>query len=283
MGVYIAVNKKQASHYHNLDHPIPKKIASLESKFRHLSTFILEELAEKEIDAEKIRKHVWSLPYNLKQVGSGTNSEHAQSIEQKRSDVDRLFAYLDATIWNFIDYKLLEHITSLFGSSKLQKEMGAYISEISTFESEVMISELVQHWPGRKHTPSTYCELTTRFDLDPDRCTLRRLNSLRKKVCDHFLPPLAELAFLHCKLSPGRVVEVVWLVARDLIPSLTNGIVWQDKGGAFFDENMMQSIHIRDVLVYPLTINGSAKVRHNLTSIGKSYQSRNTTSLQRTV
>ena len=81
---------------------------SLERQFCALSASTLKDLTEREVDVKHIRKHIMALPYKLKRDVSHMVGEHAPAIRKKR-DMDRLFVFLDATIWNFVDYPLLEH------------------------------------------------------------------------------------------------------------------------------------------------------------------------------
>ena len=230
------------------DHPVCKKITSLEKQFSSIVSSFREELTEKKTDVKEIHGHILSLPYRLKKEVSIIVEDHATDI-QERTNLTKLFVYLDRTLWNFIDYSLLEHLVLLFGSSQLKRDMEAYVSELSTFEKQTTISQLIQYWPGRRDTPPTYCQLTVKIDVDPDKCTIESLNSLRKSFCKNFLPPLSEFALLHCKFEQGSVV-VTWLLALDLVPALTNAAT-SAGSTAFFDAHRVKSVNIRDILIYP--------------------------------
>lgn len=222
-------------------------ISSLETHFSSLVSSVREELTEGKIDVKDIRCHILSLPYKLKMELSHLIEEHAEDI-QERSNVSKLFVYLDRTLWNFIDYSLLEHLVHMFGSSELNEDMQTYVGELSAFAKNTTISQLIQHWPGRKETPPTYCKLTLEVDLDPDECSLEKLNSMRKDFCRRFLPPLSELALLLCDFGKGSTV-VMWFLAIDL-PALIKSICNPGSAG-FFEEYAVDTLHVRDVLVYP--------------------------------
>lgn len=230
------------------DHPVCKNITSLEKQFSSIVSSTRQELTEKKTDAREIHNHILSLPYRLKKEVSYRVEEHAEEI-QKRTNLTKLFVYLDRTLWNFMDYSLLEHLILLFGSSQLKRDMEGYVRKISAFEKSTTISQLIKYWPGRRDTPPNYCPLTAKIDVDPDQCTLESLNSLRKDFCKDFLPPLSEFALLHCNFEHGSVV-VTWLLALDLVPALTKAVMCEEKA-AFFDVHAVKSVHIRDIQVYP--------------------------------
>ena len=193
------------------------------------------------MDVKQIRKHIMALPYKLKRDVSHMVGEYAPTI--------RLFVYLDATIWNFIDYPLLEHIIRQFGSVQLRKEMERYVASLSLFFKETTVSQLIQYWPGRKETPPNYCKVTVRINLDPDRCTLEQLDMLRKDLCGQFLPPLSEFSLLLSNLSKSSVI-VRWLIAIDLVPILMSEIQ-KAENSSFFMANQIENLWVRDIAVYP--------------------------------
>lgn len=229
-------------------HPICDKIEALEKRFCALASSMLEEVIEREVDVKQIRQHIMSLPYKLKREMSYTLDQHAPAIRRKM-DMDRLFVYLDTTIWNFIDYILLEHIIRQFGSNQLRVDMEGYVADLTQFCKETTVSQLIRYWPGRSDAPTNYCPLTIRVKLDPDRVTVEQLNNMRKELCETFLPPLSEFALLLWKVSKGSFV-VKLFAAIDLIPTLMSKLQKQESV-SFLVANSIESFEIRDIVVYP--------------------------------
>lgn len=227
-------------------HPICGKIEELEGQFCSLASSVLEELIEKEVDVKQIKKHVMALPFKLRRDVAYMVGQHAPDIRRK-VDMDRLFVYLGATIWNFIDYALLEHIIRQFGSPQLRSEMDRYVVEITLFSKQTTVSQLIEYWPGRKDTPPNYCELTIKINKDPDRCTLEELNMLRKELHKQFLPPLSEVALLLCNVSNGSIA-VKWFIAMDLVPGLMTEARKSEKY-LYFKDHSVESVRVRDNIV----------------------------------
>lgn len=229
-------------------HPVCDQIEVLEKRFCSLASSALEEIIEGKVDVKQIRQHIMSLPYKLKREISYTLDQHAPEIRRKR-DMDRLFIYLDTTIWNFVDYMLLEHIIRQFGSAQLRRDMERYVADLTQFCRQTTVSQLIRYWPGRSEAPTNYCPLTARINMDPDRCTVEHLNKLRKELCEQFLPQLSEFALLLWKIKKGSFI-VKWFAAMDLIPDLMSTLQKQESS-SFFISNSIESFEIRDIVVYP--------------------------------
>lgn len=228
-------------------HPICGKIEELEGEFCSLASTFLEELIEKRVDVKEITKHIISLPLKLRRELAYPVEQNAPDI-RRRVSMDGLFVYLNATIWNFIDYALLEHIIHKFGSKQLQRNMEKYVADVTCFSKQATISHLIKYWPGRTNTPPKYCELMTKINKDPDRCTLEELNTLRKEFHEHFLPPLSEFALMLCTLSNGSIV-VKWLIAVDLVPALMSEVE-KAENSVFFKDHSIESVQVRDIVIY---------------------------------
>ena len=227
--------------------PISERIELLEKHFCSLVSSILEELIEKQVDVKQIKNNIMALPFRLSRDVAYVVGENAPDIRRK-VDLDRLFVYLNATIWNFIDFSLLEHIIRQFGSIQLRREMERYVADMALFSKQTTVSQLVKNWPGRKETPPTYCNLTIKIKEDPNKCTLEQLSTLRRELYRQFLPPLSELALLLCSCSSGSVV-VKWFLPIKLVPALMVE-VRKPEFASFSESNSIESVQIRGVPVY---------------------------------
>lgn len=201
-----------------------------------MESLILEELKDKEVNIEHITKYIISLPFKLK---------------SQKPDIDCLFKYLNATIWNFIDYTLLECIIHQFGSAQLQREMENYVTDITNFSRQTTVSQFSAYWPGRMDTPTRYSELTARINTDPDVRTIEQLILLKKDLCKQFLPPHSEFAMMFCNCTcTSDSIELKWLIAIDLVVTLMTEI-YRPVNSSFFAKNFIESLQVRYVVVYP--------------------------------
>lgn len=211
---------------------------------------MLEELTRNKVDVDEIRQLVISLPPRLQRRASQVAGVLEPASTSTTRDMDRLFDYLDNSIWSFIDWPLLHHIVEKFGSTELKAKMSQYVADFRQFENDSVISQIIQDLPGQRHTPSNYCELMARVSMNADRCTLARLNTLRRDMCKRFLPPpLSEFALVHCSFALDRAIVVKWSLALDLVPVLISG-VQKTSSASFFVDNRVESFHVRGILVY---------------------------------
>ena len=241
----------------SIDSPISKTIEALECEISRLAASFLEELATSQIDTKKICAQIFFLPLSLKRELSYPISEHAEDLRKKT--LNQLFVYLDGAIWNFIDYELLEHLISSFGSDTLSHEMQSYIDKLQMFKSQTTISQLIEFWPGRMEVPPTYSELKAEVDLDPNECTLEELNSLRKELRKRFLPPLSEYALLYFKFNKGSVI-VTWLIPNEFVFHFTKKILCSWESTVQLKELRITMLWIQGNVVYPASVNERGRV-----------------------
>lgn len=230
-------------------HPVGEKIEFLDKRFSDLASLTQMELTTNETDPASVTRHILSLPYRLRTHSLSGTSEHDPQTRNKYI-MDRLFKYLNSDVWNFMDCGLLGHIVRLFGSAELKQKMEKYIADLSNFEKTTTISQLIDNWPGRREMPENYCNLVAKINKNPDKYTLKQLNSLRKDFCKQFLPPTpkSEFALLHSSFQRGSII-VKWFVAGDAVPTLMNSVM-NPESAPFFVDYKIETVHIRDVLVY---------------------------------
>ena len=193
-----------------------------------------------------------SLPYYLKRHIADLIKTHIREIRESE-DIEELHCLLDSQLWNFIDYHLLEYLVNKLGSITLRSEMAEYMTELSNFMRKTTISSLIRFWPGRKESPPKYEKVSAKLDLNPNKCTLEQLNIIRTRLCNYFLPPLSEFAMLFYKVEEGSIL-VTWLIAKNLIPTLIKRLCSSECYKSF-EEYHVVSLCIKEISVYPLSIN----------------------------
>ena len=228
------------------------QIACLEDQFCSISSSLYEELLEQNISTKDVLKCLVALPFGLKRELADLIQKHISEL-RKTEDVDELHVMLDSKFWNFIDYHLLQHIINKLGSITLRSKMAAYVKELNEFMSSTTVTNLIQFWPGRQDCPLQCSKMSIRIELNPNECTLEQLNTIRKRFCDYFLPPLSEFAMLYYKFRQGSIV-VILLLASHLIPCLVHKLCSPDCY-KFFDKLEISTLLIKGILVYPLSMN----------------------------
>ena len=134
-----------------------------------------------------------------------------------RNTITELFLRL-SPLFVFINYGLLDHLISKFGSPALKEDMKSYVSEVKVFMRETTVADLMDYWPGEQHPCMNYSELKAKFSDDPRLYTLERLNDFQRKFCCKIR--LSEFIFGLILLEAGESFYATWLVPTIVAPEL---------------------------------------------------------------
>lgn len=195
-----------------------QEISDLRESFSKLAFSFCNELVVTRTHAEDFRKHVAALPLSL---NSRINFPISKSIDdvENLNTLTNLFYLLNANVWNFFDYQVLQYVITKFGSDAIQGSMREYISNFKEFEETTTLHDIFEHWPGQMQKLPGYAEVIVNLDGDPKQCTLAHLNMLRHHICARFLPPLSEYAMRYCKHRKDNF-QVIWILPSDLAVKL---------------------------------------------------------------
>ncbi len=241
------------------------QISHLEDLFCTISSSLHEEIVEKDMETKDVLKHLVSLPYSLKRELADL-IQHQINELKKIKRVNEVHLQLDNKLWNFMDYYLLEHIINKVGSSDLRIKMTGYVTELTHFMQKTTIANLIKFWPGRQDSPLQYDKMCIKIDINTEKCTLERLNTIRKRFCGYFLPPLSEYALFYYKFKKGSF-QITFLFARDFIPVFIKKVC-SPECYTFFEEHEVVAVTLKGISVYPISVNmpparGSKSERKN--------------------
>ncbi len=224
-------------------------IQHLETQFCHLSSSLFKELSTKNVTVQEVIPCMLSFPYYLKRELLKTVEDNLETLKKSR-EIDGLQLSLDK-LWNFIDYDLLDHIIIQLGSAQLKSQMSAYVTRLVNFKKSTTVSCLIKSWRGCREYPLQCQEVTAKLDVDPNSCTLDRLNSVRQSLSDYFLPPLSQFVMLYRKFLGGSVI-VVWALPDKFCHQLIRGVK-SVEGFRILKQLHILSLHIGTIPVYPAT------------------------------
>jgi hypothetical protein len=229
---------------------IEKEILELDGRFHAISLSLLDCLEETGVKPSQVRKHIAILPTSLFKEAGQAIDEVADKFESKRT-LTGLFSFLNATLWNFIDYHLLKYVIERFGSVFLKMHMDQYVQDLEVFESHISVHDLIEFWPGQDNMPKKYSEASVKIDKDPKVCTLAELNVIRQKLFVAFWPPLSEYAKLvmHFKKFLNGCFVVVWVLPSYLATELAKAINSLEVQ-ALLEENQVLSLSVQNKVLY---------------------------------
>ena len=219
-------------------------IEDFEDRFRNLHKEILRQLVASDIDTLTVINSLTLLPTKLKKEYEKAITKSLPSLEKKRT-IQKLFFRLNP-LFSFIDYGLLEHIIKLFGSGLLNKDMKTYCNDMRVFMKQTTIKELIDCLPGQKETPPNFEVLKAKIGEDANKCTLERIDTLRKRFCAQVR--LSEIIFCLIALEDSNSFIVSWLVPSILVPDLIESAMEIEE--SFFDMENITSLSIRNRWLY---------------------------------
>ncbi len=220
-----------------------QRIQSLEDRILQLSRQLRHELEEK-ITADDLLDELSCLPIKLRREYQDSAKKIATFGDTCRS-VGQLFHLIINQLTTFLDYKLLEHLISKFGSSQLNQKMVDYVHTVNNFKRETTVAELMDHWNGIDDQSVNLTDLQVRFGEDPMECTLEGLDKHRTRFCSRYR--LSEFVMILICLKPGSFI-VVWRIPTVLTSDITESI--PQKNDLFFDEEKILSISVAGKLLF---------------------------------
>ena len=117
--------------------------------------------------------------------------------------------------WDFMNYGLLEHVISMFGSEDLKHQMQQYVYQLSMFKRVTRLCDFIKCWPCKDDRPPKDClkKVVVKIQNKWFQCTLEDMESFMKALIRKFFLPEADI--LLQKVERGCVC-VTWLTSPSI-------------------------------------------------------------------
>ena len=160
---------------------------------------------------------------------------------------DDLWAKLNY-YWNFLNFDLLEHIVSIFGSEDLKQKMESYEHDLQSFRKTTRVCDFISCWPVKGHPPPKreLREFVAKMNHDWDNCTLEDLETLRGVITRKFFIP--NFAVQLRKIKRG-CFAITWLIPAPFVKDLQEAM--RTACSEFFKEERINTITIDGKEWYP--------------------------------
>ena len=225
---------------------IKQHVKQLQDRFIHLAYCTYEELVDKSISVHNV--HVWltSLDVFRQREHQEFIKDHLTNIE-KGTHLSNLWAKL-GIYWNFLNFDLLEHLVSGFGSEDLKKKMESYKFDLQSFRKATRICDFIDCWPERVEPPPEreLREFVAKVGYHWDHCTLEDLDMLEGVITRKFFLP--RFAFWLREIMPGSIT-VTWLIPAPFVRALQETV--ETTNIEFFMEHKIESITTAGQECYP--------------------------------
>ena len=225
---------------------IKQQVKQLQNHFIRLRYCTYEELADKGISVHNV--HAWLTSLNVFQ-----QREHQEFIKdhltntEKLTNLNDLWARL-GIYWNFLNFDLLEHLVSGFGSEDLKQKMESYKCDLQSFRKATRICDFIDCWPERIEPPpeSELREFVAKVGYHWENCTLEDLDMIEGVITRRFFLPRFVLQLREIK--PGSIT-VTWLIPVSFVKALQEAI--EGTSSEFFMEQKIETITIDGQECYP--------------------------------
>ena len=197
---------------------ISKRIETLEEQFDCLHDRLVTELSEGGASVDQVLRALTKLPLAFRKEYESTIQSMLPELE-KRQVIRNLFYRLNP-LFNFIDYELLQHLVSKFGSQELKQEMTSYTAKVQLFKKITTISELIDYWPGLEVPQIDYKILRAKFADDPKSYTLEKLDNFRNRFYNKLrLSDFVAVSIL-ILLEPANSFVAEWFIPTVVVLEL---------------------------------------------------------------
>ena len=225
---------------------IKQQVKQLQDRFIHLAYCTYKALVDQGINVHDV--HAWLTSLDVFQ-----QREHQEFIKDHLTNIDKethlsnLWARL-GIYWNFLNFDLLEHLVSGFGSEDLKQKMESYKHDLQAFRKATRICDFIDCWPERVEPPPEHelREFVAKVGYEWVNCTLEDLDMLEGVITRRFFLPRFVLQLREIK--PGSIT-VTWLIPVLFVMGLQETI--ESTNIEFFMEHNIESITIAGQHCYP--------------------------------
>ena len=229
---------------------VPLWIRILVEEFDCLHERLVNEVSERGTPVKQVLRALTRLPFTFKTEYESKIQSMLPELEE-RQVIDNLFYRLNP-LFTFIDYELLQHLVSKFGSQELKKEMTSYTEKMQLFKKYTTIGELINCWPGLKVPPIDHELLRAKFADDPKSYTLEKLDYFRNR----FFNELRRSEFITVSIlmlvQSANSFSAVWFIPTVAVQELMEAISQIDS--AFFQTEQVLELLLGERTLYERNI-----------------------------
>ena len=224
---------------------MPKWIKTLEDEFNLLHYRLVNELSSRHTctSAGEVLQALTRFPLTFK-------TEYESKMRDMLSEFGKkkvLFFCL-SPLFRFVDYELLQHLVSRFGSQELKLEMMSYTEKVQWFKKVATFDELMNHWSGFEVPTVDYNKLRAKFAYDPKSYTLEKLDSFRNRFYHKIRRSEYVTVSILMLLEPASSFIAVWFIPTVAVQELTEAISQIDR--TFFQTEQILELSLGERILY---------------------------------
>ena len=229
---------------------VPLWIKTLVEEFDCLHERLVNEVSEGGTPVKQVLRALTRLPFTFKTEYESKIQSMLPELEERRV-IDNLFYRLNP-LFTFIDYELLQHLVSKFGSQELKQEMTSYTEKVQLFKKVTTIGELIDCWPGLEVPPIDYTILRAKFTDDPKSYTLEKLDSFRNRFYGKIRRSEFVTVSILMLVESANSFIAVWFIPTVAVQELTEAISQTDT--TFFQSEQILELSLGERILYQRSV-----------------------------
>ena len=229
---------------------VPKWIKTLVEEFDCLHERLVNEVSEGGTPVKQVLRALTRLPFTFKTEYESKIQNMLPELEE-RQVIDNLFYRLNP-LFTFIDYELLQHLISKFGSQALKQEMTSYTEKVQLFKKHTTIGKLINCWPGLKVPLIDHKLLRTKLADDPKSYTLEKLDYFRNRFFNELQRSEFVTVSILMLVESANSFIAVWFIPTVAVQELTEAISQIDR--TFFQTEQILELSLGEQSLYQRSV-----------------------------
>ena len=127
--------------------------------------------------------------------------------------------------FTFLNYQLLEHLISQYGSPGLKAEMSIYLENVQVFMRETTIPQIVTYeWPDRHDIPPHFAILSMIVSIGSTNSVLEQLDSIKQRFCSETVLSTYCLSLIEVRTTGSSSILARWVFPSIFLSELLSVI-----------------------------------------------------------
>ena len=183
-------------------------------------------------------------------------TQHRSFIQENLTNIpppvtfDKIWSRL-TNYWDFMNYRLLEHVINKLGSEDSKHQMQDYIDKLSAFKRRTRLCDFIDSWPCKDDRPpeEELRKIVIKMRHEWTQCTLQDVESFRTALIHKFFLPEYDIILQKAKRG---CICVTWLTSPSTATLLQQNLANIET--EFFKEHSIDAVTIdgQDIYLIPV-------------------------------
>ena len=183
-------------------------------------------------------------------------TQHRSFIQENLTNIpppvtfDKIWSRL-TSYWDFMNYRLLEHVINKLGSEDSKHQMQDYVDKLSAFKRRTRLCDFIDSWPCKDDRPpeEELRKVVIKMRHEWTQCTLQDVESFKTALVHKFFLPEYDIILQNAERG---CVCVTWLTSPSTATLLQQNLANTET--EFFKEHSIDAVTIdgQDIYLTPV-------------------------------